>query len=110
MVGGMRKQRHFGKSAAGKHLAVIALAALTLCSAQLAACKKKPPPPVAEPDPSAEIPEIIEVAPSAAPTPGPVPARCRELAQPSPFRIGEVAANRATPDDSDDAGPDEDDE
>ncbi|HEY5376591.1 MAG TPA: hypothetical protein VIK01_23080, partial [Polyangiaceae bacterium] len=106
----MRKQRHFGKSAAGKHPAVIALAALTLCSAQLAACKKKPPPPVAEPDPSAEIPEIIEVAPSAARAPGPVAARCHELAQVGQFRIGEVAPSRTAPDDSDDAGPDEDDE
>jgi hypothetical protein len=110
MMGGMRKQRHIGKSAAGKQLAVIALAALILCSAQLTACKKKPPAPVTEPDPSAEIPEIGEVAPSAAPAPGPVPARCHELAQPNPFRIGELAANHATPDDSDDAGPDEDDE
>jgi hypothetical protein len=111
MVGGMLKQRHFGKSAAGKHLAVIALALLTLCSAQLAACKKKPPPlPAAEPDPSAESPEIVETAPVAPPAPGPVPARCHELAQPTRFRIGEVAANRAAPDDSDDAGPDEDDE
>ena len=50
MVGGMLKQRHFGKFAAGKHLAAIALAALTLCSAQLTACKKKPPAPIAEPD------------------------------------------------------------
>ena len=106
----MRKQRHFGESAAGKHLAVIALAALTLCSAQLAACKKKPPPPVAEPDPSAEIPEIVEVAPPPTRAPGPVAARCHELAQVGQFRIGEVAPSRSAPDDSDDAGPDEDDE
>jgi hypothetical protein len=111
MVGGMRKQRHFGKSAAGEHLAVIALAVLTLCSAQLAACKKKPPPsPAAEPEPSAESPEVVETASPAPPAPGPVPARCHELAQPSPFRIGDASANHATPDDSDDAGPDEDDE
>src|SRR5450432_743248 len=110
MAGGMRKQRHFGKSAAGKHLAVIALAALTLCSAQLAACKKKPPLPVSEPDPAAELPEIVATAPPPAPAPGPIPARCHELAQPSPFRIGELAASHSAPDDADDAGPDEDDE
>ncbi|HEY3664642.1 MAG TPA: hypothetical protein VGL19_01535 [Polyangiaceae bacterium] len=106
----MRKQRHFGRSAAGKHLAVIALAALALCSAELAACKKKPPAPVSEPEPSAESPEIVETAPPAPPAPGPVPARCHELPQPSPFRIGDVLANRPSADDSDDAGPEDDDE
>src|SRR5882724_8474972 len=109
MVGGMRKQRHLGKSVAGKDLAVIALTVLTLCSAQLAACKKKPPPlPAAEPDPSAESPEVVETAPAAPPAPGPVPARCYELAQKGPFRIGEVLANHAAPDEADE--PDEDDE
>src|SRR5450755_3183435 len=100
MAGGMRKQRHFGKSAVRKHLAVIALAALTLCSAQLVACKKKPPPPGAEPDPSAESPEIIELAPPPAPAPGPVPARCHELLQIDQFRVGEVAPSRTAPDDT----------
>jgi hypothetical protein len=109
----MLKQRHLDKAVVGEYLTVIALATLALCSAQLTACKKKPPAPVREPDPSAEVPEIVEPAlpaPSAEPAPGPVPARCHELAQGSPFRIGEVAVSKPAPDDADDGGPDDDDE
>jgi hypothetical protein len=103
----MLKQRLFGRSVAR---CAIGLGAWALCSAQLTACKKKPPVPVSEPDPSAELPEIVATVPPPAPAPGPVPARCHELAQPSPFRIGELAPNASAADDADDAGPDEDDE
>ena len=98
--------------------------ALALCTVGLAACKKKPPPPPPAPESSEES---AEVAPSASdsaspasasssPSQGPVATRCRELPQSKPFRIGEVATNRAAKDkdsdkdEADDAGPDEDDE
>ncbi len=87
---------------------------LALCGASLTACKKKPLP---GPAPAPEAEETSETATSAPPavssrppSPGPVPTRCRELPQSSPFRIGDVVASRVTRDDAEDGGPDEDDE
>lgn len=114
MSGGMRKLGLFGKSASVRASVVWGLAALALCSAQLTACKKKRPVPVTQPDlpadMQADMPESTAVVAHAPPSPGPVPSRCHELSQPSPFRIGELAANHAPADDPDDAGPDDDDE
>ncbi len=112
----MRKQRLFGMAGTGEYVAVIALTAVTLCSAQLTACKKKPPEPAAPPESSAENPEIVEAPPSAGPappSPGPVPTRCHERSGASPFRIGELSESKPSQPglaDADDAGPDDDDE
>jgi hypothetical protein len=72
------------------------------------ACKKKPSVPVPDPESREESPEVVASAASAAPSRGPVPARCRELGQ--PFRIGEVVSRRVSSGDAEDGGPDEDDE
>jgi len=88
-------------------LSVLGLGVLALCSAGFVACKKKPPVLPTLPESSAEI---VEVAPSAEPSPGPVKARCHELGQGGPFVIGEVAPSRSPSEDDDGAGPDEDDE
>src|SRR3954462_833576 len=94
---------------------VAVVAAFTLCSVALTACKKKtPPPPAPQPELHDDIPETSEsaapAAPSPSPSPGPgaLPTRCRELPQPAPFRIGEPVTARA--DDPEDGGPDDDDE
>ncbi len=120
MSGGMRKLGLFGQVASVRYSAVFGLFSVALygalCSAPLAACKKKPPAPVTEPDLPSDMPgDVPEAVASAAPAkpaspPGPVSSRCHELAQASPFRIGELGANHAPADDADDAGPDEDDE
>jgi len=92
-------------------VSVAGVAALSLCSAGLTACKKKaPPPPAPEPELREDSPEIGEsAAPRAdSPSPGPVAARCRELPQSAPFRIGELVTRRA--DEPEDGGPDDDDE
>ncbi|HEY0467333.1 MAG TPA: hypothetical protein VGC79_24205 [Polyangiaceae bacterium] len=91
-------------------VSVGSVAAWALCSAGLVACKKKPaPPPVTQPEFREDSPEISEKAlPSPSPSPGPVTARCRELSQTAPFRIGELVAARVG--DPDDGGPDDDDE
>ena len=119
----MLKQRLFhwhGRGSAAKGLFV----ALALCTAGLAACKKKPPPPPPVPESAEESAEVAVVASgsaaappaSSAPSQGPVATRCRELPPSSPFRLGEVATNRAAKEndkdkeDAEDAGPDEDDE
>lgn len=87
----------------------IGVTALALCSAGLAACKKKPPAPAPEPPPDDETVALtLDPAPSAAPSAGPVAARCREDSGKS-FVIGEVGKSRGT-DDEEDAGPDEEDE
>jgi hypothetical protein len=94
-------------------LAVAGVAAWALCSVGLTACKKKPaPPPAPEPELRDDGPEGPELPPSPAPapSPGPVAARCRELPQPAPFRIGELATRRAALSDPEDGGPDDDDE
>jgi len=119
----MLKQRHgrwllLGKAEARSRfmahcvsLSVAGIAAWTLCSAALTGCKKKAPAP---PAPPAELREDgLESSESAAPlspSPGPVavPARCRELPQAAPFRIGELAPPRN--DEANDGGPDDDDE
>jgi hypothetical protein len=110
----MRKLGLFGKSLSVPGNAALGLCVFALCSAELTACKKKPPAPVTEPDlPSdlqADVPESVASAHPPAPSPGPVSARCHELAQASPFRIGEVVASRAPTEEADDAGPDDDDE
>lgn len=117
----MLKQRLFYWQRRGfvTHCVFVALA---LCTAGLAACKKKPPAPAPAPESSeesADPPTAVNdgTAPSAAasaPSQGPVPSRCRELPQSSPFRIGEVASARTNKDkdkdDTEDGGPDEDDE
>ena len=114
----MRKLGLFGKTVSVRYSAVLGLGSVVLygalCSVDLAACKKKPPAPVTEPDlPSdmlADMPESVASVASAQPappSPGPVPSRCHELAQNNPFRIGDLSANHAP---ADDAGPDEDDE
>src|SRR6478609_1476415 len=96
---------------------VTMLAAGALCSLGLVGCKKKPPPPAAsapavQPDPREESPEIAENAALPPPSPGPgtaaIPARCHELPQAAPFRIGELVPPRA--DNPEDGGPDDDDE
>jgi len=88
---------------------VAVAAAGALCSAGVFACKKKAPPPAPQPELREDAPESSESAAAPpVPAPGPVPARCRELPQPSPFRIGELVAPRA--DDAEDGGPDDDDE
>ncbi|HEY3257188.1 MAG TPA: hypothetical protein VGJ91_24690, partial [Polyangiaceae bacterium] len=90
------------------------VAAWALCSAGLAGCKKKPAPPPPTPELRDESPEISENAPPPGPSPtpsqGPVPARCRELPQPAPFRIGDLVTRRTAEGDPDDGGPDDDDE
>jgi len=93
-------------------VSIAAGAAWALCSAGLVGCKKKAaPPPVPEPELREDSPEITEsAAPARSPSPGPVPARCRELPQAAPFRIGELVTRRAAPSDPDDGGPDDDDE
>lgn len=106
------KQRLFRKTLTQ---CVLGLSALLLCSAQLAACKKKPLPlPPPEPDPREEaadpLPEASASAPRPAPSPGPVAARCRELPHTVPFRIGEVVTNRTAGDEAEDGGPDDADE
>src|SRR3954470_17775186 len=110
----MRKLGLFEKSLSVRANAVLGIALLALCSADVTACKKKPPLPVTEPDlPSdmgADVPEPVASSQPSAPSPGPVPARCHELAQGSPFRIGELTASRAPVEEADDAGPDDDDE
>ncbi len=112
----MRKQWLFGIAVAGEYAAVIGLTAITLCSAQLAACKKKPATPAVPPESSVEGPDIVEATappPPAPPSPGPVPTRCHELPGASPFRIGELSTSRSSPaaqDDTEAAGPDDDDE
>lgn len=108
----MRKPRTFGTSLTQ---CVFGLAAFALCSAELAACKKKPPPPpVAELDPGDDAPEPVASVsgptPIPAPSQGPVVARCRELPQSAPFRIGEVAPSRTRADEVEDGGPDDEDE
>lgn len=83
-----------------------------LCSVALVGCKKKAaPPPAAKQELPEDSPESSESADSSSPppSPGPVPVRCRELPQPGPFRIGELA-NQHTSSDPDDGGPDDDDE
>jgi len=94
---------------------VAVVAAFSLCSVGLTACKKKTPPPAApQPELHDDSPETSEGAAKAAtspsPSPGPeaLPTRCRELPQTAPFRIGELVTARA--DDPDDGGPDDDDE
>lgn len=110
----MRKLGLFGKSLSVRASAALGLSVLALCSAQLSACKKKPPVPVAEPDLPPDlvpdVPENVASSKAGAPSPGPVPARCHELAQGSPFRIGELGASREPAEDADDAGLDDDDE
>ncbi|MEP7049727.1 MAG: hypothetical protein ABJB12_05210 [Pseudomonadota bacterium] len=110
----MRKLGLFENSVSVGASAVLGLVALALCSVDLAACKKKPPVPVTQPEPASDLgadaPERAASSLPAAPSPGPVPARCHELAHGSPFRIGELAATRAPAEDADDGGPDEDDE
>src|SRR6478735_1974426 len=119
----MLKQRHgrwllLGKAEARSRfmahcvsLSVAGIAAWTLCSAALTGCKKKAPAP---PAPPAELREDgLESSESAAPlspSPGPVavPARCRELPQAAPFRIGELAPPRN--DEATDGGAGDDDE
>ncbi|MEI9954252.1 MAG: hypothetical protein WDO74_36075 [Pseudomonadota bacterium] len=94
-------------------VSVAGVAAWALCSAGLGACKKKPAPlPAPEPELREDTPESSESAapPSPSPSRGPVPARCRELPQSAPFRIGELVTRRAAPSDPDDGGPDDDDE
>jgi len=86
-----------------------------LCSAALVACKKKaPPPPAAQSELREDSRESGENAeppvPPPAPSQGPVPSRCRELPQATPFRIGELESRRASGADPDDGGPDDDDE
>src|SRR4051794_19977823 len=112
----MRKLGLFGTSVSAGYSARFGLIALALCSAELSACKKKPPVPVAEPDLASDMPaDVPESALSgtsprpAPPSAGPVPARCRELAQGAPFRIGDLSASHAPADDAEDAGPDDDD-
>ncbi|HKO49522.1 MAG TPA: hypothetical protein VJV79_17455 [Polyangiaceae bacterium] len=94
------------------HCASVSLA-LLLCSVGLAGCKKKPPPPPpAELEMRGDGAEISEntAPPSPSPSPGPVPSRCRELPQPAPFRIGELATRRGAASDPEDGGPDDEDE
>jgi len=87
----------------------LGLTALALCSAGLAACKKKPPAPAPEPQSDDETVAVaLDPAPSAAPSAGPVASRCREDSSKS-FIIGEVGKARGT-ETEDDAGPDDDDE
>ncbi len=87
----------------------IGVTLLALCSAGLAACKKKPPAPAPEPQLDDETVALtLDPAPSAAPSAGPVVSRCREDSSKS-FLIGEVGKARGT-EEEDDAGPDEDDE
>ncbi|MEI9938530.1 MAG: hypothetical protein WDO69_15035 [Pseudomonadota bacterium] len=92
----------------------VSVAGWALCSVGLVACKKKPTPlPAPEPELREDSPENIESAapPTPSPSPGPVAARCRELPQSAPFRIGELAPpRRAAPSDPEDGGPDDDDE
>src|SRR6478735_6988730 len=97
----------------------LGLAAWGLCSAGLVACKKKTAPlPAPQPELREDSSESSENAepPSlsapgtASPSQGPVPARCRELPQAAPFRIGELASRHASASDPDDGGPDDDDE
>ena len=91
------------------------LSVWALCSAGLVGCKKKAAlPPAPQPELSDDGPENSQSAgpPTrrASPSPGPVPARCRELPQAAPFRIGELANERGTPSEAEDGGPDDDDE
>ena len=109
MAGVMLKQRLSGTRKSLTQC-VFGLAALALCSAQLAACKKKPPPLPPEPESREELAEPVESAAPVQPSPGPVPARCRELSPSASFRIGEVAPSRAAQTDAEDGGPDDDDE
>jgi hypothetical protein len=115
MAGVMLKQRLFFWP---RSLTQCVFVALALCTAGLAACKKKPPAPLPIPESSEENGEVPllatgSAAPSASsPSQGPVATRCRELPHSSPFRIGEVVTSRAgkDKDDAEDGGPDEDDE
>jgi hypothetical protein len=95
-------------------VSVAGVAAWALCSAGLVACKKKAPPaPAPQPELREDGPEGSENAelPSPAPSQGPVAARCREVQQATPFRIGELVTRRAAVSDPpDDGGPDDDDE
>lgn len=91
------------------------LLVFTLCSAGLAACKKKPPPvQISEADPREEPLEPLASAtprvPAAAPSPGPVATRCHELPHSPSFRVGEVAPRRRESEQADDGGADEIDE
>ncbi len=123
MPGVMLKQRLFrwllpgGAKATSRFMAhcvsVAALVACALCSAGLGACKKKAAPlPAPQPELREDSPESIEssMPPSPSPSQGPVRARCRELPQAAPFRIGELVTRRGAPSDADDGGPDDDDE
>ena len=94
---------------------VLGLTVLLLCSAQLAACKRKPlplPPPEADPTEEGLDPPLTPSSSASrpSPSPGPVRSRCRESAQSAAFRIGDVVANPTSQDDTEDGGPDEDDE
>jgi len=96
-------------------VSVAGVASFALCSAELVACKKKPPPaPAAQPESHADTAERRENAAAegaaVAPSQGPVAARCRELQQPAPFRVGELLSPHSTPTDPEDGGPDDDDE
>ena len=108
----MLKRRLSVESAAQRAFGIVGLVGLALCSASLVACKKKPP--VVVPDPQSDE-ETVATVPipvaSAAPSAGPVLARCHESAPGKDFTIGEVAKAPAPSNaDDDDAGPDEDDE
>jgi len=107
-VSGTSRSRFFSHC-----VSVAGLAAWALCSVGVVACKKKAPPsPPPEPESREESPENVESAAPLAPSPsrGPVAARCRELPQSAPFRIGELVTQRAPSDEADDGGPDDDDE
>ncbi len=122
MPGFMLKQRLpcwllLGKAKSRSHFMAHCVSAAgvvvsALCSVGLVACKKKPAPlPAPAPelrDDSAEGSESVRPPP--APSQGPVPARCHELSQATPFRIGELVTQRALPSDADDGGPDDEDE
>jgi len=104
-----KARSHFMAHCVSRSVAMAAAGAL--CSVGLLACKKKAPPPAPQPELREEGAESSESAPpgqAPSPAPGPVAARCRELPQPSPFRIGEPVTPRA--DDAEDGGPDDDDE
>jgi len=94
-------------------VSVAGLAAWALCSAGLVACKKKPAPaPAPQPELRDDGPESSENAepPRPSPSQGPVPARCQELPQTAPFRIGELVTRHTAGSDPEDGGPDDEDE
>lgn len=86
------------------------LTSLLLVLGALEACKKKPPLPVPDPEPREESAESPASSSAPEPSSRPVSARCRELPQSDPFRIGELVTSRVSPEEAEDGGPDEEDE